>query len=70
MKRTAIALTGCVLLAACSQGAPETGTLPASGVTSSNGGGQRATGGLIDTGVTNGSATMAPMSTSPRVPRY
>lgn len=45
-------------------------TIPASGVTSSNGGCMRATGAIPDVGVTNGQATVGTMSANPRVPRY
>ena len=41
-----------------------------SGITSSNGGGQRALGNLPDVGVTNRRVTESPQPRDPRMPRY
>ncbi len=65
----AAATFGIVALAGCSSNLPPA-TVPASGVTSSNGGGMRATGAIPDVGVSNGTATVGTMSPNPRVPRY
>lgn len=62
------AILGLATLAGCAN--PPPATIPASGVTSSNGGGMRATGAIPEVGVTNGVATVGTMSTNPRVPRY
>ena len=48
-------------LCACS-GREPVATIPASGVTASNGGGQRAIGGLPDVSVTNGRSSEVPYS--------
>ena len=63
------ATLGVVALAGCTNDLPPP-TLPASGVTSSNGGGMRATGAIPDVSVSNGNATIGTMSSNPRVPRY
>ena len=57
-------------LAACSNPPPPGHAVLDSGITSSNGGGMRATGGLPDVGVTNGSPSVGEMPRSPRVPTY
>ena len=59
-----------VALTGCSNGNLPPATVPASGVTSSNGGGMRATGAIPDVSVSNGQATVGTMSPNPRVPRY
>lgn len=63
------AIVGLIALGGCSNNLPPP-TVPASGVTSSNGGGMRATGALPDVGVSNGQTTVGTMSPNPRVPRY
>lgn len=63
-------IVGLVALAGCSNNTLPPATVPASGVTSSNGGGMRATGAIPDVSVTNGQATVGTMSSNPRVPRY
>lgn len=67
----ALAAMTCVLASACSGGGtpPPSATLD-SGVTSSNGGGQRAVGDLPGVGVSNGTATERTLPRDPRVPRY
>ncbi len=59
-----------VVLAGCNASPPPPGATLDSGVTSSNGGGQRALGNLPDVGVTNGRATETMQPRDPRVPRY
>ena len=60
----------CLGAAACAEkGAPPPPVLD-SGITSSNGGGQRALGNLPNVGVSNGRATDTMQSRDPRVPRY
>ena len=56
-------------LAGCSGNLPPA-TVPSSGVTSSNGGGMRATGAIPDVGVSNGNATVTTMQRNPVQPRY
>ncbi|MGI4810844.1 MAG: hypothetical protein ACRYF2_22375 [Janthinobacterium lividum] len=63
-------VVGLIALGGCSNSNLPAATIPASGVTSSNGGGMRATGAIPDVGVTNGQATVGTMSSNPRVPRY
>ena len=62
------AILGAVALAGCAN--PPAATVPASGVTSSNGGGMRATGAIPDVSVTNGNASVGTMSRNPVTPRY
>ena len=50
------------LLGACSNGRQPVASIPSSGVTSSNGGGQRALGDIPDVSVTNGITTERPLS--------
>ena len=69
MMKFGAAILALVALAGCSDTLPPA-TLPASGITSSNGGGMRATGAIPDVGVTNGIATVGTMPSNPRVPRY
>lgn len=61
-------LAAASLLAGCAD--TPRATIPASGVTSSNGGGMRTTGAIPDVSVSNGQAQVGTMSTNPRVPRY
>ena len=56
-------------LAGCSNNLPPA-TVPSSGVTSSNGGGMRATGAIPDVSVSNGNATVGTMQRNPVTPRY
>ncbi len=57
MKKLAVAaIAAATLLTACSASQP-TATLPASGVTASNGGGQRTLGNIPSVGVSNGRGT-------------
>lgn len=63
------AILGLAALSGCST-PPPPATIPASGVTSSNGGGMRATGAIPDVSVSNGQATVGTMARNPRVPTY
>ena len=62
------ALLGLAGLAGCANPPPP--SIPASGITSSNGGGMRATGAIPEVGVSNGNATVGTMQRNPRVPTY
>ena len=62
-------ILGLTALSGCSGNLPPA-TIPASGITSSNGGGMRATGAIPDVGVSNGVATVGTMPRNPRVPTY
>ena len=59
-----------VLLAACNGQPPPGHAALDSGITSSNGGGQRAVGDLPEVDVTNGKPSVGLMPASPRVPVY
>lgn len=63
-------VVGLIALGGCSNNNLPAATIPASGITSSNGGGMRATGAIPDVSVTNGQANVGTMSSNPRVPRY
>ena len=56
------------LLGGCANAPPA--SLPASGITSSNGGGMRATGAIPDVTVSNGNTSVGTMPSNPRVPIY
>lgn len=70
--RTIVASAGLVVLTILSGCADvdHGPSIPASGITSSNGGGMRAVGGIPDVGVSNGTATITQDPRNPRVPRY
>ena len=57
-------------LAGCSDNNLPPATVPSSGVTSSNGGGMRATGAIPDVSVSNGTANVGTMQRNPVTPRY
>ena len=59
-----------VSLGACNSQPPPGHAVLDSGITSSNGGGQRAIGDLPEADVTNGKASIGTMPASPRVPVY
>ena len=63
-------LASAALLAACNGQPPPGHAVLDSGITSSNGGGQRAIGDLPEVDVTNGKPSAGMMRASPRVPTY
>ncbi len=63
------AMLGLTAVSGCSGNTPPATNAP-SGITSSNGGGMRATGAIPDVGVSNGVATTGTMPRNPRVPTY